>query len=160
MYTGLTFATISRGAGVHQWDVAAHRIVSFRKLAYAQATLFLPVIFPVKCTIFLQYIRIFTPTRTGKTYKLILFVLWFNLVAYLPIQFVSFCVCVPLRKAWMPESVEGHCVNQKANFLASAVINVILDLSILVLPMWCIWRLRMPIKRKFGISAVFGVGFL
>ncbi|KAI9842248.1 MAG: hypothetical protein M1837_007393 [Sclerophora amabilis] len=43
-------------------------------------------------------------------------------------------------------------------FIATAVINIISDFAMLVLPIGSIWQLQMPKRRKMGLSAVFLTG--
>ena len=52
----------------------------------------------------------------------------------------------------------GHCFSRHNLGVASGVMNVISDFSILILPLPIIWRLQMSWNRKYRIFAVFGVG--
>ena len=63
------------------------------------------------------------------------------------------------EKAWKP-FLPGKCVNFNAILIAAATINVVSDFTILILPIRSIWNLKMPTRRKLGISSVFGVGLL
>ena len=42
--------------------------------------------------------------------------------------------------------------------MSTAVINSLSDWIILVLPLWAIWRLKMPLQRKLSLFAVFATG--
>lgn len=61
--------------------------------------------------------------------------------------------CLPREKIWNP-TVKGRCINLSAVLIAGAVINIILDFSILVLPIGKIWQLQMSNRSKLGVSAV------
>lgn len=54
----------------------------------------------------------------------------------------------------------GHCVDTKRLNLASACINLVSDVAILVLPQQIIWRLQMSTKRRLGLSIIFAAGLL
>jgi hypothetical protein len=56
--------------------------------------------------------------------------------------------------------LEGQCIDVAAAIVVQGAVNLFLDLGILITPLWAIWRLQLPMKRKIGISAVFGVGIL
>lgn len=112
-----------------------------------------------KLSILLQYLRIFVPTKQGKAYYAALFLIWSNLVCYLVIAFSAFFQCTPRRKIWEPY-IPGHCLNFGAILVSGAVLNIISDFLLLALPLISIWRLQMATKHKFGISAVFAIGFL
>ncbi|KAL8857491.1 MAG: hypothetical protein Q9178_005985 [Gyalolechia marmorata] len=65
--------------------------------------------------------------------------------------------CQPREKIWHP-LLPGRCVDLAAVLISGAVINVISDLSILVLPVAKIWQLQMRTSRKLSLSVVFGTG--
>ena len=95
---------------------------------------YIPLIFVSKLSILLQYLKLFTPNHTGKTYWSIHFLIWSNLLFYLTIMLAA--------------------------LVAGAVINVISDFAILVLPIGKIWQLHMSPRRKLGVCAVFSAGVL
>ena len=47
-----------------------------------------------------------------------------------------------------------------SSVLATSAINIASDFSILLLPVFAVWKLKIACKRKITISAVFGVGLL
>ena len=62
-------------------------------------------------------------------------------------------------KIWLP-LVPGTCVNQRAAQMTSGVFNVVSDFAILVIPIFSVWDLRLPQKKKLGLLAIFGTGLL
>lgn len=52
----------------------------------------------------------------------------------------------------------GHCSSRHNGGIASGVMNVISDFSILILPLPIIWRLQMSWAKKSRVFAVFGMG--
>lgn len=52
----------------------------------------------------------------------------------------------------------GHCLSRHYLGVASGIMNVISDFSILILPLPIIWRLQMSWDKKSRVFAVFGVG--
>lgn len=65
-------------------------------------------------------------------------------------------VCRPVSYNW-DKSINGHCSEESAPFLASACINMSIDVMIVVLPMPMLWSLQMPTSRKVALSAIFGM---
>ncbi|OTB06973.1 hypothetical protein M426DRAFT_9052 [Hypoxylon sp. CI-4A] len=66
--------------------------------------------------------------------------------------------CTPYRRNW-DKTIPGHCIDTKQLNLVSAIINLIIDVAILLLPQRVIWGLRISsFKKKVGISAVFAIG--
>ncbi|KAL8654520.1 MAG: hypothetical protein Q9226_003401 [Calogaya cf. arnoldii] len=150
----------------HGWEdytilVAWLAFIAYIVLAYQNALqiFYNPLIFITKLSILLQYLVIFVPNSAGKTYWAIHFVIWANLLFYLAVMLVQIFQCQPREKTWNP-LMPGHCVDLAAVLIAEAVINVISDLSILVLPVAKIWKLQMRTSKKHSISIVFGTGLL
>ena len=54
----------------------------------------------------------------------------------------------------------GTCGNATANFLATAALNVITDVTLLLLPIWLIWPLKLERLHKLEIIIVFMMGSL
>lgn len=129
------------------------------QLANASQIVYGPLIFVTKLSILLLYLRAFTPAFKSKTYVFIQVLLWFNFFFYLGDTLLKIFECTPREKIWNPR-LPGHCVNINIPLLVASAINVVSDLSILLLPMVCVWRLQMRRAKKLGICAIFAAGSL
>ena len=54
--------------------------------------------------------------------------------------------------------MEGKCINTFASWFANAIINIVTDLAIIVLPMPVVRRLKLPKKQKALLIGVFAFG--
>lgn len=104
--------------------------------------------------------RIFCPVRSGFVY-----IASYVLVAavsgiYSVVTFALIMQCDPIRKVWDSSVEEGRCLNEVAISIATGIFNVVTDFSVLGLPMWAIFRLKMPLRRKATVAAVFATGVL
>jgi len=54
----------------------------------------------------------------------------------------------------------GRCMNVKVIDIAAAVVNVVSDFVILLLPQGMIWKLRLDIKKRLGVSLIFATALL
>ncbi|KAL8823589.1 MAG: hypothetical protein Q9191_005722, partial [Dirinaria sp. TL-2023a] len=125
------------------------------QLAITGEITYAPLVFLVKTTILLLYLRIFGVDRHIKyAIHSLLLVLGCYYIATLC---AKAAVCVPLRKLWYPET-KGHCINNTAALLTDCAVSIISDLVILILPMSRVWALQLPVKRKIALSAVFATG--
>ena len=70
---------------------------------------------------------------------------------------VAIFACTPVQ-AFYDLSVPGTCIDSVKFYWASATLNVITDLIVLILPIPLVWKLRIPTKRKVGISLIFIAG--
>jgi large subunit ribosomal protein L36e len=118
-----------------------------------------PLIFITKLSILLLYLRVFASNRKSWLHMSIQFLLWFNAAFYTADTLIEILECLPRERIWNPDS-PGKCLNIQVMILATAVINTVSDISLLVLPIFCVWRLHMRRAQKFGISAVFAAGLL
>ncbi|EXV01936.1 hypothetical protein X797_004769 [Metarhizium robertsii] len=107
----------------------------------------------------IQLKRIFSPRRSsGGAVRWALNGLIAATIMYYIACFFTFTFqCIPRDKIWNPE-VAGKCIDNSAGVLSAGLINLLLDLGILVVPVWAIWHLQMPLKRKIGAMSVFAVG--
>ncbi|MCJ1471167.1 hypothetical protein MMC07_009815, partial [Pseudocyphellaria aurata] len=157
---GFQFEAFKYGTGVHQWNVTAENVIRVGKAASAIEALYVLLIFVTKLSILLQYMRIFVPARAGVRYYLIHTLIWLNLVYYIINFFLGLFFCTPRRKIWDP-SVPGHCLSLGASvtsIMSAAALNVLSDVTILVLPIFWISVLQMPLRRKVAVSMVFAMG--
>jgi hypothetical protein len=67
--------------------------------------------------------------------------------------------CKPIAKNWNTQ-LPGTCTNTLQVQLATATINMLFDLSIVILPMPVLWRLQMPMKKKLMVTSVLSLGLV
>lgn len=67
--------------------------------------------------------------------------------------------CTPHEAIWN-FYLPSKCYNLPTVMLTSASVQVLTDVSMVMLPQKVIWSLQMSWQRKVGISVVFGVGLL
>lgn len=165
----------SNGAGIHQWNVPIEQVRIYAQASPLRFTPGLnsnniqavnakeifngPVIYFVKLSIMLQFMRIFVPLKTGTAYYVIQFVNWLNFLYYSAYTLTAIFYCTPRKKIWEPQT-PGHCVNISALLIASSLINITSDIAMLMIPLFCISALQMQLKRKIGISIIFATGIL
>lgn len=118
-----------------------------------------PIMFPAKLCVLLQMMRLFRGNKKDSVYWTIQALIWTNFIFYASIFFCFIFACRPRAKLQNPE-IPGACINNDASILATSVINIVSDFSILLLPVFAVWKLKMTIKRKLAIAAIFGAGLL
>jgi hypothetical protein len=67
--------------------------------------------------------------------------------------------CSPREKIWHP-LIEGKCLDLASILISGAVVNIVSDFSILILPIYSVWQLQLNTARKIGVSSVFATGLL
>ncbi|KAI9679146.1 MAG: hypothetical protein M1822_007356 [Bathelium mastoideum] len=66
-------------------------------------------------------------------------------------------LCTPVGKLWQP-NVPGWCMNAEHYWLSTAAVNVILDFSVLILPMPKLIMINLPKRQKAALLFVFLLG--
>lgn len=102
------------------------------------------------------YVRIF-PTR------------WFRRICYL-VHIINICfffgtiladclICQPLSYRWdRLIGGSGFCGDQKSLDLFIGIFNLLLDVTVVVLPMPILWGLKMPVGKRVMLTGMFGMG--
>ena len=85
--------------------------------------------------------------------------IWIIFLFYLVVTFFQIFMCSPRERIWNKLITEGHCFDEDVAFRTIGMFNVISDLAILIVPMVPIWKLKLPLKRKILIIAIFATGF-
>ncbi|KAI9687654.1 MAG: hypothetical protein M1820_010425 [Bogoriella megaspora] len=120
------------GLGEHWVALTPDQKTLFPKLNYAYNILNVSCYPIIKLSILLFYLRIFISPR----FRRLCWAGFYN------------------------QTIKATCINDVQFYWATAILNVLTDLYILVLPMPMVWRLHATFKKKLAISAVFMLGGL
>ncbi|KAI9792578.1 MAG: hypothetical protein M1816_002098 [Peltula sp. TS41687] len=154
-YSGVGLAQLQYGLGVHGWNVPLPDIIKWRQLSNVEQTMYPMLIFVLKLSILLLYRRIFAPSRRTKVFigVIVAFLFFF----YLSNMIVKIFSCTPRKLIW-DKRIPGHCTNPHTLYLVTAIVNVISDFYILLLPLPAIWHLQVPLARRIGLMLAFSAG--
>lgn len=101
--------------------------------------------------------RVFSPFR-----KTVIFIYAFMAVMlgyYIPAVIVKIRICDPISRFW-DRSVHGTCLDETSIILADAVVSVVSDLIILIMPLPLTMSLQMANKKKIRVMGLLGAGGL
>ena len=123
---------------------------------YASQIIYVAIQVFAKTSILLLYLRVFTRR-------------WFTITCYLCIVFlalhgIAFILavsfqCNPVDSIWNPR-ITGKCLNLTAIGVAGAILSIVEDFVILVLPIPEILNLQMSKSKKWGLVLLFSIGSL
>ncbi|KAK1779922.1 hypothetical protein QBC45DRAFT_410361 [Copromyces sp. CBS 386.78] len=148
------------GFSRHLWNVRLVDIENLSYWNYLAEISYASTMFLAKSSILFQFKRIFCPgSRRDPIWWCIHILLVLNAGHSLSAIFTYTFQCTPREKAWKP-LMDGHCINIAAAIIFGGAMNLFLDLGMLITPIWAIFRLQLPTRRKVGVSAVFAVGIL
>ncbi|KAI0390654.1 hypothetical protein F5Y17DRAFT_49569 [Xylariaceae sp. FL0594] len=66
--------------------------------------------------------------------------------------------CWPVEYNWDKSIPGGHCIDAGMFGLATSILNVVTDVTILALPLPMIWSLHLPARRRWSLSCLFALG--
>ncbi|KFZ01664.1 hypothetical protein V500_00660 [Pseudogymnoascus sp. VKM F-4518 (FW-2643)] len=160
---GLTIAVClaasQYGWDLHIWDVPEADIIPGRIVTWVAQLLFVAATNLTKLSILLFYTRLSTVgIRTPFDYAV-----WGTIV-FVILYIISFSIsvitaCNPVRGFW-DITIPHHCDEQRKFEMAAAVVNIIVDLVVILLPLPTVWRLKLPRRQRWALSGVFMLGFL
>ncbi|KAK5655663.1 hypothetical protein OQA88_5596 [Cercophora sp. LCS_1] len=155
------FIQVSKdGFSRHLWDVRLVEVPHLSWLSYLAEITNAPTMLMAKWSILFQFRRLFCPGQVRDATFWSIHILIFLCAAYYISAIFTFTFqCIPREKTWNP-LLEGHCINVSAAIMSQGAANLLLDLGILITPIWAVWNLQLTLKQKLGVSAVFGVGLL
>jgi len=105
------------------------------------------------------YLRIF-PDRQFRTITYT--VIGLNVGYLIAFVLISVFQCRPLDGAWLHWDGEGNyqCNHINAQGWAAAIINMILDITVMALPLRQLYHLNLSVKRKVYVMCMFSLGIL
>ncbi|MCJ1455501.1 hypothetical protein MMC28_005856 [Mycoblastus sanguinarius] len=144
--------TVKYGMGRHAIFIT--NVKSFTITAITAESFYTVSIFAIKLSILFLYRRIF-PQRW---FKHTLIVLGGFIVAYTLAQvFYVIFQCVPISSAWNPNET-GKCVPYGSLALAMGIVNILTDITMLILPIPLLWKLNVSGTRKWMLTVMFSLG--
>ncbi|KAI0099454.1 hypothetical protein F4814DRAFT_442981 [Daldinia grandis] len=142
-----TIIAIPAGFGRHLWDVTPTQLLGYYNVL---SLLALTYIWPpslTKLALLVLYVRI----NPSKPFRVCVFISGFLILAYTIVFTVLFIgPCNPLSIG------SGVCLNDVA--ISQAVLNIVFDVVIIVLPIPMVHKLHLPLKQKAVIGVLIGLG--
>ncbi|CAI6340150.1 unnamed protein product [Periconia digitata] len=153
----MNYGTQNFNSGKHQWNVSIADVIELLKNVNLVQMMYPPCMFFSKLGLLLQIARIFSDKQRNYIFWASWTLIVANGILYLGV-FLSFLLaCWPREKIWN-DRAPGRCIDTNASMISTSALNVVSDFAILILPIWSVLQLRMPVRRKIGVSAVFATG--
>lgn len=143
------------GGGLHYSNVPIEHRAPFEKTVYVAMVTYGPTAYLTKVCLLWIMTRVFNPVR-----KAALFIYVFRgimLAYYISAVIVKIRICSPIAKFWDTD-IDGTCLDKTSIILADAVVSVVSDLIILILPLPLTMDLQMSMKKMMTVIAILGAG--
>ncbi|KAK4465356.1 hypothetical protein QBC42DRAFT_313614 [Cladorrhinum samala] len=144
------------GWNIHIWDLKFEQMVSGRQVSLAAQILFILSTSIAKCSILVSYLRLAPQGSWFRklTYFTIIFLGLFNSSFII----VLFTQCRPLSSYWNVLLSHRDCVPELPPILSQAVLTVIADFIVWVLPLPTLYKARLPLSQRVALIVLFSFG--
>ncbi|KAL2289818.1 hypothetical protein FJTKL_01129 [Diaporthe vaccinii] len=145
------------GCYVHLWDLDFEKLPQFYKINFARAQLYAITLAVTKMSILFFYQRIFE----GQKVQRVLWAAQFFNISLAVAYFIAQCfVSQPLYCEWTfdqgPECTYHDVFDGSGAYSA---LNAALDLWMVLVAAFLIWKLQMKVTKRLGVIAIFATGF-
>ncbi|RKK89683.1 hypothetical protein BFJ68_g16650 [Fusarium oxysporum] len=143
------------GGGLNQWEVPKEHAPIFFRSGYAATLFYAPMALTVKLALLFIIIRVFGSVHKKTMIGIYIFI--GMLVAYYVSGFfIKVFICWPISAYWKGET--DKCLDQSAIITADALISVMSDLVILLLPTPLTWSLQLSTRKRLRVIGILCAG--
>ncbi|KAI1395047.1 hypothetical protein F4819DRAFT_220384 [Hypoxylon fuscum] len=109
----------------------------------------------VKFSILSLYMVIFPSTKFRYCCRILMAI---TLAYFISVLAESFALCRPVEFNWYKSIPDGHCENQSLAYIIAGITNLVIDASVVILPMPMLFSLRLSLLKRFGVAGMFSLG--
>ncbi|KAB8257293.1 hypothetical protein BDV32DRAFT_160670 [Aspergillus pseudonomiae] len=152
----ILFSLVHFGLGTHNSALSDEELKQQLKRLWAAIPFYNASLALTKFSILFQYLRIFPDRR----FRIACWVVMGVVALYGTWAVVSaFVNCVPVAKFW-DRTIAGSCLSFEAVWFFNASMNIVTDVTLLIMPMPLLSQLQLPRLQKFALMGVFAIGGL
>ncbi|KAE9565854.1 hypothetical protein CGMCC3_g17391 [Colletotrichum fructicola] len=145
----------SIGFGMHYWTIPVGNGVVIRKMLYVGNLIYTVLQAAVKLSIVLFLGRVFP----SETFRRIALGIQLVLLLHGTLFTIPFAAqCVPVQSIWDRTITDRRCLNLQAVGYSSGGLAIAEDMAILLLPVPYLWRLKVSLRRRLAVIALFSMG--
>ncbi|KAF9885756.1 hypothetical protein FE257_012338 [Aspergillus nanangensis] len=155
--TALSPVLADYGLGRDMWTLPFHNITMILYFYFWDELIYLSILPMTKISICCFYLRVF-PQRGFRTITYIVIAL--NVGYLISFVLISVFQCTPLHGAWEHWDGSGNfrCNNINAQGWCAAILNMLLDIIVMLLPLRELYRLNLSMRKKLYVMCMFSLG--
>lgn len=142
------------GLGKHRETLSPEKVATFAELLYFFQIFYVLAPPTVKLALLFLYRRIFEHSSFLRIVDgmIVLISVWAIVMTFLAIF-----NCKPISAFW---TTEGTCLNFKEFAIGYAIVNIISDFAVWLMPIPRVWNIQLPKPQKIALSLIFALGLL
>ncbi|KFY03178.1 hypothetical protein O988_01662 [Pseudogymnoascus sp. VKM F-3808] len=146
---------VLNGYGMHVKALSHEELTTALGWFYGSQIIYKVLLGATKSSLLLFYMRIFV----GKRFQMMCWACMAVVIAWsVGSTFATIFQCIPVAAFWDKSIKDPKCTDTDAFWVAYAVINIITDFIILLLPIWEIRKLQLPLAQKISLMGIFALG--
>ncbi|KAL2017777.1 hypothetical protein VTK56DRAFT_1695 [Thermocarpiscus australiensis] len=157
IYSILCIVQTKYGLGLPLKLRPSANLIPYTRTNYAGRPIYQMGISFFKVALLISYLRLFKGT-THTAYRR---VVWIAMAAILAGHFgcslTLILACSPVRKSWEP-SVPGTCLAPGPSFTAYAIVTIVSDVVVAIIPIPVLLQLKVSTGKKVGLIVIFLLG--
>lgn len=159
-YSAVVAYVMDHGGGIHEWNLTHEGVMKVLYWNNIAQIVYSMSILTTKLSLLYLYLGIFAPTRKSKNWWTVVIIMAANTGFYWGLMFAKIFQCWPRDAIWDKTITAAKCVSLVGILDASGVWNTLSDVTILLVPLLFIWKLKMSREKRIGIIAIFAVGVM
>lgn len=150
---------IRAGMGRDVWTLTPEEITKYVRIFYIFGFIYTITLALVKASICFLYLRLFP---NPKFQRIVWITQAFNIALMLTWVFAYAFQCTPPSHFWdmWDGRKDGKCLQFSTLSVTQAGLQIALDVWMIALPFWQVFKLKLPIKKTMDAFVMFGCGIL
>ncbi|KAG9258351.1 uncharacterized protein F5Z01DRAFT_194163 [Emericellopsis atlantica] len=156
-YSALCIAQTRYGLGLPLAARPQENLITYTKLNFAGRPIYQLGVSFFKMALLISYLRLLQGTSQF-AYRLVVYTtIALVFLAHLGCAFSLIFACTPVAKSWQP-LMDGTCLPPGPSFTAYAVVTIVSDIVVAVLPVPMLVGLNIQMAKKVGLIGIFILG--
>ncbi|KAK1998010.1 ATP synthase F0 [Colletotrichum falcatum] len=157
IYSGLTISQTRYGLGLPIKLRPKGDLIKYTRINFAGRPFYQLGISFFKIALLISYLRLLKGTDQRRYRQMVWLTIAVVFLSHLACTFSLIFACTPVDKSWNPLK-DGTCLPPGPSFTAYAVVTIVSDVIVAVLPIPVLWRLNVRMEKKVGLIAIFLLG--
>ncbi|KAK1579297.1 [Colletotrichum navitas] len=157
IYSGLTITQTRYGLGLPIKLRPKGDLIKYTRINFAGRPFYQLGISFFKIALLISYLRLLKGTDPKGYRQVVWFTIAIVFLSHLACSFSLIFACTPVDKSWNPLK-DGTCLPAGPSFTTYAVVTIVSDVIVAILPIPVLLKLNIRIEKKVGLIVIFLLG--
>ncbi|KAK4167793.1 hypothetical protein QBC43DRAFT_137156 [Cladorrhinum sp. PSN259] len=157
LYSILCIVQTKYGLGLSIAKRPKANLLPYTRSNYAGRPIYQLGISFFKIALLISYLRLFKGTNHTWYRRIVWITIFLVFAGHLGCALTLIFACNPVQKSWNP-TLTGKCLAPGPSFTAYAIVTIVSDVVVAVIPIPVLLKLKVNIHKKVGLIAIFLLG--